>query len=133
MYAKVFVAIAPIVILVASYYLFVTIARGGVLVPPGETFLKTTLDIAYPLGDFLALAIAIIISGLSFRYLGGRYLFDVASILSGLAVMTIADAVFSYTTTIGTFYNGQFGDLLLTTGLFLLTFGVLGFYELKED
>ena len=45
--------------------------------------------------------------------------------------MTIADAVFSYTTTVGTFYNGQFGDLLLTTGLFLLTFGALGFYKVK--
>ena len=132
LYAKIFTAIAPIIILAVSYYLFVTVARGGILVPPDETLLKTILDIVYPFGDFLALAIAIIISGLSFRYLGGRYVFDVVSILSGLAVMTIADAVFSYTTTTGTFYNGQFGDLLLTTGLFLLTFGVLGFYELKE-
>lgn len=126
-YAKIFVAIAPIVILAVSYHLFVTIARGGVLVPESESYLKTLLDLAYPFGDFLALAISIIISGLSFKYLGGRYVFDVISILLGLAVMTIADAVFSYTTTVGTFYNGQFGDLLLTTGLFLLTFGVLGF------
>ncbi len=132
-YAKIFTTVAPLFILAISYYLFVTIARGGILVPPGETLLKTVLDIAYPLGDFLALTIAIIISGLSFRYLGGKYLLNVISILSGLAVMTIADAVFSYTTTLGTFYNGQFGDLLLTTGLFLLTFGVLGFYQLKED
>lgn len=131
-YAKIFVAIAPIFIFAISYYLFVTVARGGVLVPEGETPIKTVLDIVYPLGDFLALAISIIISGLSFKYIGGRYVFDGISILLGLAVMTIADAVFSYTTTVGTFYNGQFGDLLLTTGLFLLTFGVLGFYELKE-
>jgi len=130
-YAKIFVAIAPFIILATSYYLFVTVARGGVLVPAGETSLKTILDIAYPLGDFLALAISVIISGLSFRHLGGRYLYDIISILLGLVVMTIADAVFSYTTTIGTFYNGQFGDLLLTTGLFLLTFGVLGFYKVK--
>jgi hypothetical protein len=130
-YAKIFVAIAPILIFALSYYLFVTVARGGVLIPEGESALKIILDIAYPLGDFLALAIAIIISGLSFKYIGGRYVFDVVSILLGLAVMTIADTVFSYTTTIGTFYNGQFGDLLLTTGLFLLTFGVLGFYKLK--
>lgn len=132
-FAKVFVALAPIVLLALSYYVLVVIARGGVLVPPDETPLKIVLDIAYPLGDFLALTIAVIISGLSFKYLGGRYLYDIISILIGLAVMTVADAVFSYTTTVGTFYNGQFGDLLLTFGLFLLTFGILGFCsKLKE-
>ena len=130
-YAKIFAAIAPFIILAVSYYLFVTVARGGVLVPEGETPLKTILDIAYPFGDFLALAISIVISGLSFKYLGGKYLYDIISILFGLAVMTIGDAVFSYTTTVGTFYNGQFGDLLLTTGLFLLAFGVLGFCRVK--
>lgn len=132
--AKAFVIIAPFALLALSYYLFVTIARGGVLVPESESALKTVLDIAYPLGDFVALAISVIVSGLSFRYFGGRYVYDVISILLGLAVMTWGDAVFSYTTTVGTFYNGQFGDLLLTTGLFLLTFGILGFSQkLKEN
>src|SRR5688572_7776355 len=75
--AKVFVVIAPFVIFAVAYYLLVTVARGGVLVPEGEGVLKTILDLAYPLGDFLALAIAIIVSGLSFRYLGGRYKYDI--------------------------------------------------------
>ena len=130
-FPKVFVVLTSGLTVGISYYVLIIVARGGVLVPPGETSLKTILDIAYPLGDFLALVIAVIISGLSFKFLGGRYLPDIASILLGLVVMFIADAVFSYTTTIGTFYNGQFGDLLLTTGLFLLTFGVLGFYKVK--
>ena len=107
-------------------------ARGGILVPSGETALKTFLDIVYPLGDFVGLTIAIIISGLSFKYLGGRYIWDIGSILVGLGVMFIADTVFSYTTTVGTYYNADFGDLLLTLGVFLLSFGVLGFYKLKE-
>ncbi len=47
--------------------------------------------------------------------------------------MFIADTIFSYTTTVGTYYNGNFGDLILTIGMFLLTFGVLGFYQLKES
>lgn len=130
--AKVFVMLAPFVLLALSYYLFVTVARGGVLVPEGETSLKTILDLAYPLGDFVALAISVIVSGLSFKYFGGKYVGDVIAILLGLAVMTFGDAIFSYTTTVGTFYNGQFGDLMLTTGLFLLTFGALGFYKVKE-
>ncbi len=132
-YAKVFVLIAPVIILAVSYYVSVTIARGGILVPPLETPLKTFFDIAYPLGDFVGLTIAVLVSGLSFRYLGGKYKMDIMAVLSGLGVMFVADSIFSYTTTVGTYYNGDFGDLMLTLGLFLLTFGVLGFYEMKDD
>lgn len=130
--AKIFVVIAPVVLLVISYYLFIVIARGGVIIPEGDPLLKAIFDIVYPLGDFLGLTISVLVSGLSFKYFGGRFIFDIFSILAGLAVMTFADAIFSYTTTVGTYYNGNFGDLMLTTGLFLLTFGVLGFYKLKE-
>jgi hypothetical protein len=132
-YAKFFAAIAPFVLLAVSYYAFVVIARGGVLVPEGETKLKTILDILYPFGDFFALTIATLISGLSFRYMGGRYTVDIISILLGLAVMTVGDLIFSYTTTVGTYYNANFGDLILTLGLFLLSFGVLGFMTIKES
>ncbi len=132
-YAKVFVVIAPIIIFAAAYYVLVVIARGGVLIPEGETLLKSILDIVYPLGDFLALAIAIVVSGLSFKYLGGKYIIDIASILTGLFVMFVADSIFSYTTTVGTYYNADFGDLVLTIGLFLITFGILGFYKLKDQ
>ena len=130
--AKIFVVIAPVILLVISYYLFIVIARGGVIIPEGEPLLKAFFDIVYPLGDFLGLTISVLVSGLSFKYFGGKFIFDIFSILAGLAVMTFADAIFSYTTTVGTYYNGNFGDLMLTTGLFLLTFGVLGFYKLKE-
>lgn len=132
-YAKPLVVLASILLFIFCYYLLVVVARGGVLVPEGETPLKTVLDIAYPLGGFISFAVAFIVSGLSFKYLGGRYMLSIVSMLAGLAVMTIGDAVFSYTTTTGTFYNGQFGDLLLTTGLFLMTFGTLGFYKVKDQ
>ncbi len=132
-YAKIFVVVAPLVLLALSYYAFVILARGGVLVPEGETALKTILDIAYPFGDFVGVTLAAVISGLSFRYMGGRYTLDIVAILLGLAVMTAADFIFSYTTTVGTYYNGNFGDLMLTTGLFFLSFGVLGFTKIKES
>jgi len=130
--AKAFVIVAPFIIAVASYYLLVTFARGGVIIPSGEPLLKAFLDIVYPLGDFVGLTIAILVSGLSFKYLGGVYKIDIYSILLGLGVMFVADTVFSYTTTVGTYYNADFGDLLLTLGLFFLSFGVLGFYGLKD-
>ena len=132
-WAKAFVAITPIVVLAFSWWLLIIVARGGILVPSGESTLKTILDIAYPLGDFVGLAIAIIVSGLSFKYLGGRYLADVIAILLGLLAMYIGDTIFSYTTTAGTFYNGQLGDLFLSTGTFFLTYGALGFATFKTD
>ncbi|HEV8052888.1 MAG TPA: hypothetical protein VGP47_10370 [Parachlamydiaceae bacterium] len=130
-FAKIFLVIAPIFIWIFAYYILVTVARNGVLVPEGETTLKFVLDIVYPFGGFVSLTLAVIISGLSFRYLGGRFKFDVISILIGLAVMFVADSVFSYTTTVGTYYNGNFGDLLLASGQFFLTYGVLGFCTMK--
>ncbi len=132
-WAKAFVAVAPIVVLIFSWWLLIVVARGGVLVPEGETMLKAILDIVYPLGSFVGLTIAIIVSGLSFRYLGGRYLMDILAILGGLLAMYIGDTIFSYTTTVGTFYNGQFGDLMLSTGTFLLTYGALGLSTHKID
>ena len=128
--SKVFAVVAPLVIAAVSYYVLVVVARNGVVVPEGETPLKALLDIAYPLGDFVSLTLAVVISGLSFNYLGGVYKWDMISLMLGLVVMFIADSVFSYTTTVGTYYNGNWGDLLLTIGLFFLSFGAIGFKRL---
>lgn len=123
-----FVLIAiPLILLVPSYYLQVQVARGGVLIPEGETLLKTILDIAYPFGDFLALIFAAVVYSLSYRYFGGRYRGAVSFLLGGLVLMYIGDSIFSYTTTKGTYYNGDWGDLILAAGTFCLTYGVLAF------
>ncbi len=126
-FAKVLVVLATLATLVFSYYMTVEVARGGVIIPEGEPLLKSILDIAYPFGDIVALTISVIISGLSFKYFGGRYVLDIVSILLGLGVMFVGDTIFSYTTTVGTYYNGNIGDLVLTLGLFFLTYGILGF------
>lgn len=125
--AKLFAVLIPLILLIPSYYIQVTVARGGVVVPHGETLLKAILDIAYPFGDFLALTFAAVVYGLSFRYAGGIYRRAFSALLAGLAVMYCADSVFSYTTTKGTYYNGDWGDLLLALGQFLMTFGILAF------
>jgi hypothetical protein len=125
--AKVFTLLAIAGLSALSYYLLIHVARGGVLVPQGETTLKVVLDIAYPLGDFLAAIFAFIVFMLSFKYFGGYYRAAIGAILLGLATMYVGDFVFSYTTTVGTYYNADWGDLLLTIGLFLLSFGIVGF------
>lgn len=131
-YAKIFIVVAFVLMVLISYYVLVVFARGGVIIPEGETMLKTILDIAYPLGDFVSLTLAVIISGLSFRYFGGKFKYDVIFILVGLATMFFADTVFSYSTTVNTYYNGDLGDLMLTMGMFFLTFGALGLCKLPE-
>lgn len=126
-WAKVLAIVIPILLLVPSYYVQVTLARGGTLIPEGETTLKVILDIAYPLGDFLALTFAALVFTLSYRYFGGFYRRAIVAILTGLGVMYFADSVFSYTTTKETYYNADWGDFMLTLGLFLITFGILAF------
>jgi hypothetical protein len=131
-FGKVFVIFAPAILFGISYYILIVVARGGVLLSEGGLTLKTALDILYPLGDFVALSVSVIVSGLSFKYLAGEYKADIMLILSGLATMFVADSIFSYTTTINTAYNGDLGDLVFTLAVFLLTCGVLGFNTLKN-
>jgi hypothetical protein len=112
-----------------SYYIFVKLAHHGVLVTQGDTLLKSIFDVAYPIGDFVSLTTAVVLSGLSFKFITREYQAAVLAVLAGLAVIFIADSIFSYTTSVGTYFNGDFGDLVFTLSLFFLTFGVLGFAE----
>jgi hypothetical protein len=126
-YAKLAITIVSSTMFVLSYYFLVIVAREGVLVSEGSSVVKSILDVLYPLGDFVSLTVAVLISGLSFRFLTKEYRLAISALLVGLFVMFIADSMFSYTTTQGTYYNANFGDLLFAVGIFLLTFGVLGF------
>ena len=129
---KIFTAIAVMVAFALAYYTIVVIGHGGQLVSDSASAMKMLLDIAYPFGDAVSLAAALVVAGLSFRYLGGVYKYDIIFILSGLAVMFAADSSFSYATIVGTYYNGGVTDLLFTIGLFLLTCGILGFNKIKN-
>jgi hypothetical protein len=129
---KAFVITAPLVIFILTYYVLIIVGKGGELITDGGSALKVILDIAYPLGDFISLSISIVVAGLSFRYLGGRYKYDIVFILIGLATMFVADSIFSYTTTVETAYSGDFGDLVFTLAVFFLTCGLLGFNKIKE-
>jgi hypothetical protein len=131
--AKMIVVVSVVCISAFAYYILVTVARGGVLITEGGTIVKVFLDLAYPLGDLLALAFAAVISGLSFQYLGGKYRLFIYIILLGLANMFAADAFFSYVTTVGTYHNADLTDFLYSSGAFLLTFGILGFLDPHES
>src|SRR3989344_2656104 len=73
-----------------SYYLLVNVARGGAVLTDYDTELSPLLnnlklffDLAYPIGDIVILALSVLIYGLSFQYLGGRFKLPIILILLG--------------------------------------------------
>lgn len=124
---RLFLILLPIILIVISYYLLIVIARQNVISENYDDLVKLFFDFAYPVADVIILSLSTVIFGLSFKYFGGIYKWSIICILAGFTVMYFADFVFSYTTTAGTFYNGNFGDLLFTIALFLMTFGIFGF------
>lgn len=131
-FGKIFAVTAPILVTVFTYWLIVVVGHGGEFFRDKTSLIKSILDVVYPLGDAVSLSVAVIVSGLSFKYLGGRYKWDILFILFGLAAMFAADSILSYTSNLETAYSGDFGDLVFTLAVFLLTFGLLGFNKLKE-
>lgn len=116
----------PIFAAAVTYYLLVVVARGGSFEFEGGAA-KVFFDLGYPIGDAVILALALLVYGLSFRYLGGRFKWPVLLLLFGFVLNYIADFGFSYTTTVGTFYNGNWVDLIFATAMFFLSFAVNSF------
>jgi hypothetical protein len=126
-WAKVLTVVLPLVILALTYYLLIIVARDGALFPEIDTslvFIKTVLDVGYPLGDVVILTLALLVFGLSAGYLGGRYKFAIYALLAGFVVNYFTDFSFSYSTNAETYYNGHWVDLMFPTAMALLAFGV---------
>lgn len=120
---KVVLLAIPILVIMISYYLLVVVARAG-SVTSNESALKIFFDLAYPIGDVVILALATLVYGLSFEFLGGRYKPAIYIILAGFVANYLADFSFSYTTTLETFYVAGWVDGLFTVAMFLLSMGV---------
>lgn len=122
-HGKLMLLTIPFFAILSSYYLLVTVARQGSFEIAGGP-LKIFFDIAYPVWDVIILTLALLIYGLSFKFLGGRFKLAVIIILFGFIVNYFADFSFSYTTTVESFFNGNWVDLLFTTAMFILSFGI---------
>jgi len=129
---KIFIFLIPMSIIALSYYILVIIARGGVLSDTLHDYLKLFFDLAYPIGDVLIVTFALVIFGLSFSYFSGRYRLAIVILLAGYVFMYMADFLFSYTTTLNTYFNGDWPDLFFPIALSLMIVGVFGF-ALKES
>lgn len=113
----------PLLGLAVSYYLLITVARQGSFHLEGG-MLKIFFDLAYPIWDVVILTLAFLVYGLSFKYLGGQFKWPVLLTLLGFVINYLADFAFSYTTTVGTFSNGNWVDVLFASAMFVLSFGV---------
>jgi hypothetical protein len=118
--------VIPVLAAATSYWLLVVVARDGSLTA-GEGGLKLFFDLAYPIGDVVILTIALLIFGLSFNYLGGKFKWSILFIIAGFVLNYFTDFSFSYTTTNGTYYNGHWVDLMFPSVMFLLSYGILSF------
>ncbi len=130
LHGKILLFFIPFLAIIASYFLLIVVARAGVI-DFTEGGLKLAFDIAYPLGDLIILTFALVIYGLSFNYLGGKYQLPIITIIAGFVLMYFSDFSFSYTTTLGTYYNGHWVDLMFPTVMMLLACGVNGF-DIKD-
>ena len=117
---KAVLLIVPLVIIAVSAYLLVNVARGGSLADFSESHLKLFFDLLYPLGDVVMLSMATLAYILSRNILGGKLRTPILILLSGFVFFYASDFLFSYTTTLGTYYNGHFVDFLFTTTMFVL-------------
>ena len=115
--------LVPLFMAMLSYYLLITVAREGII-DLSSGLLKVFFDLAYPIGDVVILTIAVLIYGLSFKYLGGSFKWPIVIILAGFVMNYVSDFSFSYTTTKGTFFVASWVDLIFTVTFFLLSLGV---------
>ncbi|OGC49798.1 hypothetical protein A2716_00335 [candidate division WWE3 bacterium RIFCSPHIGHO2_01_FULL_40_23] len=119
---KLLLLVVPFLVISASYYLLYVVARDSTIDLSSE-YLKLFFDLLYPIWDVILLTLVLLVYGLSFGFLGGRFKFPITLILLGFVVNYFADMGLSYQSTVETFYNGGFVDLLFASAMFLLTYG----------
>lgn len=109
---------------VVSYYLLFVIARGGFFEIDNERYLRLFFDFAYPVGDVVIITSSLLLFGLSFNYLGGRFKIPILIVIFGFLLNYTADVIFTYTNTIETFFVASWVDMLYVTVFLLLGVGV---------
>src|SRR3989344_2161197 len=124
--SKIPLLLAPLLMAALSYYLVITVARGGVIGLDGGA-VKGFFDLFYPLGDIVIASATLLAVILSRKLLGGIYRKAVLVLFAGFMMNYVSDIVFSYTTTMETYFNGHLVDLFFTTTMFTLALGLTMF------
>lgn len=120
---KIALLVIPLIAAISSYYLLFQVARSGELDTTGGLE-KLIFDLAFPIWDALILTLGLLLYGLTLNYLGGRFKLPVIITIFGFIFAYVTDFSYSYTTTLGTFFVGNWVDLLYTTTFFFLAYGI---------
>jgi hypothetical protein len=118
---KILAILLILIMAVASYYVLVVVARGGMDYFNDKPLFDIVVDLGYSIGEGIIFTLALVIFGLSWKYLGGRFKNPILTILTGFGILFFADFAFSYLNGQEKYYNGDISDLL-----FLVAFSVLG-------
>ncbi len=121
-YGKVFLLIIPALAFLVTYYVVKFASGGGLDISGGP--LATFFVFAYPVGDVVILSMSLLVYGLSFGYLGGRYNLFISILLISFIVNYFGDMGFSYTTTTNSYFNGNWVDLTFALAFFMMGFAV---------
>lgn len=116
----------PLIVIALSYYLLFVVARGGEF-DTSAGFLRIFVDLFYPIGDIVILTVATLVYSLSRKFLGGAYKPAVLLLILGYVCNYFTDFTFSYTNTVGTYFNGHFVDYMFTTTMFVMSYAILSF------
>lgn len=108
----------------ASYYFLFILARGGMISIANENLIRIFFDFAYPVGDAVIITTSLLLFGLSIKYLGGFFRTPILLIIFGFILNYVADIIFTYINTIGTYSVGNWVDMLYATVFFILGIAV---------
>ncbi len=113
----------PTIFLIVSYYIFVEGKNLDTSNP-----IKLFLDLGYPFGQSIYISLALSALILSSRFLGGVLNRSASIILCGLITQYVADFMFLYQASRGTWQVSNVNDLIYLIAYFLISLGIASFY-----
>lgn len=129
---KLYFFFVPVCMALVTFYFIYTLGRGvggGV-----ENTLGMLLNFYYTGGDIVSLVILMLVSGTAFNYLGERLRLPFTLLVSSIMASYIADTLFAYTTSVGTYVNGGITDFFYALLLFIWAIGTYTLHpRLLED
>lgn len=124
MWAKLLAIAIPVLMVAISYIAFIN----GVSME-GQSTIAIILNFAYPIGQAVFVALALVAYILSGNILGGLMKRRVIFILFSLAFQYAADSLFLYKTIQGTWFHADFSEFMFAVSYSLMTFAFIDFSD----
>lgn len=116
------ITVLPLLLLGASYYIFLSDYQAD-----SSDAIASILDFAYPIGQALYIAIALLAFLLSRQFLGGIMKGAVMLLIGAFALQYAADFVFLYQHNQDTWKTAGFNELMYLTAYFVTTLSLIKF------